>query len=79
MDASLNETFGDDMTGQIGTTLYVAPEMNAGKATATYNQKVNFEENKLTLNSSCYLAVGALDHKTFKNFDGKISLDFISA
>jgi hypothetical protein len=25
---------------QIGTTLYVAPEMNAGKATATYNQKV---------------------------------------
>jgi hypothetical protein len=25
---------------QIGTTLYVAPEMNAGKPTATYNQKV---------------------------------------
>ena len=37
---TLNETFGDDMTSQIGTTLYVAPEMNAEKTTASYNQKV---------------------------------------
>jgi hypothetical protein len=41
MDVSLNESsFDGDMTGQIGTALYVAPEMNAGKTTATYNQKV---------------------------------------
>ena len=42
LNETLNETFdGDgDMTSQIGTTLYVAPEVNAGKSTATYNQKV---------------------------------------
>ena len=42
LNETLNETFdGDgDMTSQIGPTLYVAPEINAGKATTTYNQKV---------------------------------------
>jgi len=42
MDISLNESsFDGDLTGQIGTALYVAPEMNAGRTTATYNQKVS--------------------------------------
>ena len=29
------------MTGQIGTAMYVAPEINAGKVIAAYNQKVD--------------------------------------
>ena len=29
-----------DMTGQIGTALYIAPEINAGRRTTSYTQKV---------------------------------------
>ena len=47
-DASLNldrslaavET-QSDMTGQIGTAMYVAPEINAGRVIAAYSQKVD--------------------------------------
>eukprot|EP00093_Oithona_nana_P000710 00710.XXX_160_2861_1 [CDS] Oithona nana genome sequencing. len=43
-DQDANETSNDDeadMTGQIGTAMYVAPEINAGKVIAAYNQKVD--------------------------------------
>ena len=30
-----------DMTGQIGTAMYVAPEINAGRVIAAYSQKVD--------------------------------------
>ena len=31
----------DDMTGQIGTAMYVAPELNTGKSMVAYSQKVD--------------------------------------
>jgi translation initiation factor 2-alpha kinase 4 len=40
MNRSLT-TDDSDMTGQIGTAMYVAPEINAGKVIAAYSQKVD--------------------------------------
>ena len=43
-DHDAKVTSNDDeagMTGQIGTAMYVAPEINAGKVIAAYNQKVD--------------------------------------
>jgi serine/threonine protein kinase len=34
LDRSLTDENQSDMTGQIGTAMYVAPEINAGKNTA---------------------------------------------
>ena len=30
-----------DLTGHVGTAMYVAPEINSGKSTTSYNQKVD--------------------------------------
>ena len=40
LDRSVSEEH-PDMTGQIGTAMYVAPEINAGKVIAAYSQKVD--------------------------------------
>ena len=41
LDRSLTDENQSDMTGQIGTAMYVAPEINAGKVIAAYSQKVD--------------------------------------
>jgi translation initiation factor 2-alpha kinase 4 len=38
---SIDQAMESDMTGQIGTALYIAPEINAGTRTTYYTQKVD--------------------------------------
>ena len=52
-EAEKNITIQDDLTGQIGTALYVAPELANSRVT-TYNQKVDLYSLGIILFEMCY-------------------------
>ena len=43
-----------DLTGHVGTAMYVAPEINSGKSTTSYNQKVDIYSLGIIFFEMCY-------------------------
>ena len=62
-----------DLTGHVGTAMYVAPEINSGKSTTSYNQKVDIYSLGIIFFEMCYppLQTGMERIKVLSNLRSK--------